>query len=104
MFSVQFLVSIPERINIHGRIKKEELICENNTIEYKSAKGGLPNSLYETYSAFANSYGGTIYFGIAEISKEIYTSSHLSETDVEKLCYDLFSTINNKKSKCKSFR
>lgn len=77
-------------------LRKEELICENNTVEYKSAKGGLPNSFYETYSAFANSYGGTIYFGIAEISKGIYTSSHLSETDVEKLRYDLFSTINNK--------
>lgn len=46
---------------------------ENNQFEVKEAKNGLPNSLWETYSAFANSYGGTILLGISkDDSKHLY--------------------------------
>lgn len=61
-------------------------------VEFKSARGGVPASLWETYSAFANSDGGTIYLGISEKSGQL--EIHGLENS-GKVIDELYSTAHN---------
>ena len=63
---------------------------EGSNLELKKAKNQVPKSFWETYSAFANTDGGIVIFGIDEKSKEVTGVS-----DAYKLRDDLFNNLNN---------
>ncbi|MBE6855259.1 MAG: ATP-binding protein, partial [Ruminococcus sp.] len=66
---------------------------ENNRIEAKKATGGLPNSIWETYSSFANTLGGVILLGVKEDSDKKLQVVGLP--DPEWLVQDFWDNINN---------
>lgn len=45
-----------------------EGLKETDWLEAKKATGGFPNSVWETYSAFANSKGGVLLLGVEEFA------------------------------------
>ena len=67
---------------------------EDNRREVKKAKGGLPVALWETYSAFANCYGGVIILGVKENKDGSWYMTGLDNP--AKLRKDFWNTINNK--------
>lgn len=74
-------------------IKKFDSYRENNRLEVKKAGGGLPHSLWDTYSAFANCYGGVIILGVQENEDGSWRTTGL--TDESKLQKDFWNTIND---------
>lgn len=66
---------------------------ENNRIEAKKALGGLPESIWETYSAFANTLGGIILLGVEELPDKSLHAIHLP--DPEKLIKAFWNIVNN---------
>ncbi len=66
---------------------------ENNRIEAKEALGGLPESIWETYSAFANAEGGVILLGVEELpDKSLHA---LDILDPQWLIEDFWRIIND---------
>ncbi|MCL2151386.1 MAG: putative DNA binding domain-containing protein [Oscillospiraceae bacterium] len=73
--------------------EKLDLYKDNNRLEAKRATGGLPQSIWETYSAFANTDGGFILLGVEENPDK--TLNVLNIENPEKLVSDFWNTINN---------
>ena len=68
---------------------------EDNRREVKKANGGLPISLWDTYSAFANCYGGVIILGVNEEKDGSWKTTGLQ--NAQKLRKAFWDTINNSK-------
>lgn len=68
---------------------------EKVSVEVKAAQGGLPSSIWETYSSFANTFGGVIILGIGE---DLQTKKFLplGVTEPQKFLSDIWNVLNNK--------
>ena len=73
---------------------------ERINLECKKAEGKLPNSIWETYSSFANTSGGIILVGVEEHMKEIDPSKRFTFVNVEnaeRRIIEFWNTINSDK-------
>lgn len=76
-------------------LSKLDSFRESSRIEAKKALGGLPESIWETYSAFANTHGGIILLGVEE-----HSDRSLHPIDIaypEEMVADLFEGLNDKR-------
>lgn len=76
---------------INDRLKAGERI----SLECKKAIDSLPKSVWETYSAFANTTGGTIILGIEEYSDRRFLITGVN--NALKIISDFWNTINSDK-------
>lgn len=67
---------------------------EDYEIEFKSARGGVPRSLWESYSAFANTEGGVIVLGVKQHSGNRFEIQGLE--DAAKVRQDFWNNVNNR--------
>lgn len=67
---------------------------EKVNIEVKSAQRGIPSSIWETYSSFANTFGGTIILGIGE-DKETKRFIPQGVSNADNMITDIWNDLNN---------
>ena len=68
---------------------------EGTELEYKSAKGGFPESFWDTFSAFANTHGGIIVFGIKEKDGRLIPDG-LDDSQIAKYKKNFWDCAHNK--------
>ena len=79
---------------------KQEILArlelrEDHEYECKLAAKGLPVSIWETYSSFANTNGGTILLGIKE-HRDSFTIEGLTDKQIVKYQKDFWSVLNDR--------
>ena len=78
-------------VDIHRILSSEK---ESGHIEVKTATEGVPQSMWETYSAFANTDGGVILLGVQE---DVQTKKliPIGIKNTEKMIPELWNALNN---------
>lgn len=70
----------------------EDIDVEAKRAGGRNGKGTLPNDVWETYSAFANSEGGVILLGVTE-NEGVFRATGIREP--ERVLGDFWNQINN---------
>ena len=65
---------------------------ETEVVEFKRAKGAVPASFWESYSAFANTDGGVIVLGVAE---DGHKHTVIGVTNADKMVAEIWNNANN---------
>lgn len=74
------------------RLDDGSLRVESIDTEYKSASKGIPESMWDTYSSFANTNGGRIILGVSEIDgKPVVTGVD----DLDRMVNDIWTCLHN---------
>lgn len=63
----------------------------------EKVRGGLPLSMWETYSAFANGDGGSILLGVMENEDGSFQTAGLDIKDKERILKNLWNVVNDRK-------
>ena len=68
---------------------------EGTVVEFKTSKGGFPNSFWTTFSAFSNTDGGVIVLGVKEKDKLAFVDG-LTKTEAITLKKQFWDMANNR--------
>ncbi|MGB0941234.1 MAG: helix-turn-helix domain-containing protein [Marinomonas sp.] len=86
------MVSIVTLEDIATLRESSEVECK--LAQGRDGKGQLPDDIWESYSAFANTDGGDILLGLKELDDETYQLAGIENT--EKVIDELWQGLNNK--------
>ena len=86
------MVSIATLDDIAKLRESSEVECK--LAQGRDGKGQLPDDIWESYSAFANTEGGDILLGLKELEDESYQLAGIENT--QKVIDELWQGLNNK--------
>jgi predicted HTH transcriptional regulator len=73
---------------IHLSEFTENLEVEAKLARGRDGQGALPESIWETYSAFANTHGGTIFLGVGERHDQFFADGIPCPEQVEEALWE----------------